>query len=195
MGKRMGRGRESGARAQRWILTALGKDRPGIVAAVTKILYQRGCNLEDSAMTRLAGEFAILLIFSAPASLSQQRLEEAFGALSRRLRLAIHLKAMTPAEITPVRHGRPHVISVYGADRPGIVYRVSERLARLGLNITDVSTHRTAGRRTAKPLYLMLLEVELPDRIAANSLLQRLRKLAKRLGVEVSLRSAEASVF
>ena len=39
--------------SNRWIVTALGQDRPGIVAGVTEVLYKLGCNLEDSAMTRL----------------------------------------------------------------------------------------------------------------------------------------------
>lgn len=183
--------------ARTWILTALGKDQPGIVANVTKILYERGCNLEDSAMTRLAGEFAIMLIFAAPGRLTQTQLERAFQQLSHRLKLAVHLKALTRAEITTVPRGRPYLISVYGADRPGIVYRVSKLLAGLGVNITDVSTHRTTHTkdRTVKPLYLMLLEVELPGRINASRLEQRLRTLAKALGVDVSLRSAEAHVL
>ena len=67
----------------RWIVTVLGKDRPGIVAGATKVLYAIGANLEDSAMTRLAGEFAILLIFSAPASVTDQRLRQAFDRLAR----------------------------------------------------------------------------------------------------------------
>jgi glycine cleavage system transcriptional repressor len=53
---------------KRYLLTAAGRDRPGLVAAVSKILFEEGCNLEDSAMTRLQGEFAILLILSGPGS-------------------------------------------------------------------------------------------------------------------------------
>lgn len=180
-----------------WILTAVGKDRPGIVAGVTKILYERGCNLEDSAMTRLAGEFAIMLVFSAPARLSQAQLEQAFHAMSRHLKLAIHLKTLTGAERTPRRIGRPYLISVYGADRPGIVYRVSTVLAKLNVNITDVSTHRTrrSSAKAATPLYLMVLEVELPRRLTASRLERRLRALARQLRVTVNLRSAEAHVL
>ncbi len=69
----------------RWIVTALGKDRPGIVAGITKILYQLGCNLEDSAMTRLGGEFAVMLAFSASAKAGADRLRRAFEPLEKRL--------------------------------------------------------------------------------------------------------------
>ena len=179
--------------ANRWIVTALGKDRPGIVAGVTKILYQLGCNLEDSAMTRLEGEFAVMLIFSAPAKVSAERLRRAFVPLERQ-GLAVHLKSLTALETrAPKGRGKTFQISVYGADRPGIVFRVSEALAKAGANITDVHTHRSAGGGPS--LYLMLLEVELPPRLAEAALERRLQQLARRLGVEVSLRQAEAAVL
>ena len=181
-----------------WILTALGQDRPGIVAGVTKVLFELGCNLEDSAMTRLEGEFAILVIFSGPSALAPARLERAFSPLSQCLKLVVHVKRLSRPETALRRKGSLHRISVYGADRPGIVYRVSELLSRLRVNITDVTTHRTAGRargRSVRPLYLMLLEIELPDRISPRTLEHRLQTLAKRLHVDVSLRAAEADVL
>jgi glycine cleavage system transcriptional repressor len=180
-----------------WVLTAVGKDQPGIVAPVTKVLFDHGCNLEDSAMTRLGGEFAIMLLFTAPARLEQPELSEAFAPLAKRLGLAIHLKSLTKAEASSGKKGRPYQICVYGADRSGIVYRVADLLARRRVNINDVSTHRTSplGGRGALPLYLMLLEVELPKRLDATRLEQQLRSLAKDLGVEVTIRSAETLVL
>ena len=181
-------------RTRRWIITVLGKDRPGIVAGVTQALYRLGCNLEDSAMTRLEGEFAIMLIFSGPSRLTPQRLQRAFAPLERRLSLAVSLKPLAPSEArSPAPRGRPYVISVYGADRPGIVYRVSSALAGLGINITDVSTQR--AEKGARSLYLLVLEIELPKRISAESLKRRLKALAKPLGVFISLRSADADIL
>ena len=49
----------------RYIMTAFGKDRPGIVADVTSVLYETGCNLEDSTMSMLSDEFTINLLFSS----------------------------------------------------------------------------------------------------------------------------------
>lgn len=177
--------------SNRWILTAIGKDRPGIVAGVTKVLYDLGGNLEDSAMTRLAGEFAIMLVFAAPQRVTAARLEQAFKRTASRLRLAVHVKALAAARRYPLQP-RPHLISVYGADRPGIVYRIANVLAQLRVNITDLSTHRTAGRQ---PLYHLLLEVELPSRLDARRLAQRLNALAKRIGMTVSLRPADTALL
>ncbi len=181
----------------RWIITALGKDRPGIVAGVTKALYQLGCNLEDSAMTRLEGEFAVMLIFSAPAKQTDEQLRRAFESLGRKLKLTIHLQPLSAGEASsPAKRGRAYLISVYGADQPGIVYRISEALAGLKVNITDVQTHRSAAEGRRKPsLYVMILEVELPAGLTEAVLEPRLKALGKAMGVEVSLRSVEADVL
>ena len=145
-------------------------------------------------MTRLEGEFAIMLIFSTPASLKPERLRKAFAPLESRLKLVVHLKPLSGSEgHAPRKQGETYRISVYGADRPGIVFRVSEMLARAGLNVTDVHTHRSTGGKSS--LYLLLLEVEVPPRVKMASLEQRLKELGKRLGVEVSLHSAEADVL
>ncbi len=180
--------------ANRWVITIVGKDRPGIVAGVTKTLYRLGCNLEDSAMTRLEGEFAIMLIFSSPAKITEAAIHKAFGALERQLHLAAHLKRLSKAEATtPAKGGTPYRIAVYGADRSGIVFRVSEALARAGINILDVHTHRSASG--GSPLYLMLLEVEVPARVKIERLESRLKSLAKTLDVEINVRPNEAEVL
>jgi glycine cleavage system transcriptional repressor len=180
--------------ANRWIVTALGQDRPGIVAGVTQILYRLGCNLEDSAMTRLEGEFAIMLIFSAKPSQTEPLLRRAFAPLQRRLKLAVHLKRLTKAETaSPKRRGHSYMISVYGADRPGIVYRLSAALAKRRVNINDVHTHRSRGRGPS--LYMLLLEVEAPRTLPAQALETQLKRIGKPLGVQVSLRPSDASVL
>ena len=177
----------------RWIVTALGQDRPGIVAGVTKVLYQLGCNLEDSAMTRLEGEFAVMLIFSTANRQGPERIRKAFTELERRLKLAIHLKPLSRQETRAPRTAGNHLLTVYGADRPGIVYRVAEVLARCGINITDLHTHRSRGKGPS--LYMMLIEAYIPPHRSAASIERSLKQAAKRLGVQITLRPAETSVL
>jgi glycine cleavage system transcriptional repressor len=179
---------------RRWIITVLGKDRPGIVAGVTKMLYELGCNLEDSAMTRLEGEFTIMLIFSSRKPLTEAALQRAFAPLGKHLRLVVHAKPLTSAESrAPRKRGKACLISVYGADKPGIVYRVADALAKAKINISDVHTHRSDA--DGPSLYMLLLEVELPGRGSAAALEQRLRRVAKRLGVQVSVRPSDPAVL
>ncbi|MBM3464656.1 MAG: ACT domain-containing protein [Armatimonadetes bacterium] len=175
----------------RIVLTAVGRDRPGIVAGVTRVLYEHGGNLEDSSMTRLEGEFAVILIVSVPDDSSVEKLRAAFEAAGNSLGLTIHLKALDAAPLSANGEaGEAHIISVYGADRPGIVYRVAQTLADRGVNISDVVTHRATSSQV--PLYQLMLEVELPARVDASALDADLQALARELGVQVSLREMEA---
>ena len=180
--------------SHRWIVTALGQDRPGIVAGVTEVLYKLGCNLEDSAMTRLEREFTIMLIFSASPKVTEAKLTQAFAAVAKKLKLAIHTKPLTARETAaPSKTGVPFVISMYGADRAGIVFQVAQALAKARVNITDVHTHRSASGGPS--LYAMLLEVEAPAKTTDLSLTAQLASLAKKLGVELSVRPSEAAVL
>lgn len=180
-----------------WILTVAGKDQPGIVAGVTKALFQLGCNLEDSEMTRLGGEFAMMVVFAAPAKATQAAIDRAFAILVRKMKLTVTFKPLSKQEVTPPKHAGPRcMISVYGADHPGIVFRVSEVLAKEKVNIVDVHTHRTpTGTGKSKSLYLMLLDVEVPTKLSLETLDRRLQQLGKQLGVDVTVRSAEAEVL
>ena len=81
---------------RQYLLTAAGRDRPGLVAAVSKILFEEGCNLEDSAMTRLQGEFAILLILSGPVRTGG--LEKKLRGLGKKLGLTVNLKSLSDRE-------------------------------------------------------------------------------------------------
>ena len=180
--------------SNRWIVTALGQDRPGIVAGVTEVLYKLGCNLEDSAMTRLEREFTIMLIFSAPSKVDEAKLAQAFAPVAKKLKLAIHTKRLTAKETAaPSKAGVPFGISVYGADRAGIVFQMAQALARAHVNITDVHTHRSASGGPS--LYAMLLEVEAPAKTTEQTLTARLAPLAKKLGVQLSVRASGAAVL
>ncbi|MFL5868791.1 MAG: ACT domain-containing protein, partial [Thermoleophilaceae bacterium] len=47
-------------------LTAIGRDRPGIVAALSGVLLEHELNVEDSQATILRGHFSIVLVVAAP---------------------------------------------------------------------------------------------------------------------------------
>ena len=73
------------ARVTHFAVTAVGADRPGIVAAVTGAFVDHGCNLEDSSMTILRGQFAMMLVVDAPAGVGAGELEAGAGRPGRRL--------------------------------------------------------------------------------------------------------------
>ena len=155
-----------------YLLTAAGPDRPGLVADVSKLLFGLGCNLEDSSMTRIQGEFAMLVIFSAPPA-AKPLTPAKFKPLTKR-GIRITLKPLTPKERrAPSSTGRTRIVAVYGPDKPGIVHRATEALAGRGFNITDLSTHRTEGET---PGYILYIEGEAPEAVSDDELAKALRE-------------------
>jgi glycine cleavage system transcriptional repressor len=166
-------------------VTAVGADRPGIIARVTGVLLEHRGNIEDSSMTILGGHFAIVLLVSTAADPAE--LEAALAAATADLGLVVTVRPVgSGADSAPATH----VLSVYGADRPGIVHAVAQVLADEGVNVTHLRTRVLEG---AQPVYAMLLEVSLPG--AADYLLARLRGDAALGGVEVSLHPLDAETF
>jgi glycine cleavage system transcriptional repressor len=172
------------------VLTAVGRDRPGIVAAISEVFWRAGCNVEDASMTLLRGEFAVLLIARRAQGLSTEALAAELRALEERTDLQITLKELSEQESAPqAATGRPYVVHVYGADREGILYRITSLLAGQGINITDVNTRVLTT--SSPPVWVMMVEIELPADQEEASLQAALAAAARELGVDVSLRAVD----
>ena len=175
-----------------YAVSAVGADRPGIVAAVTGVFLEHGCNLEDTSMTILRGHFAMMLVVAAPDGLQQGQLEAALAGPAADYELVVAVRAIDD-DVPASPEGEAWTVSVYGADRPGIVHRVASLLAGNGVNIVDLST-RVIGD-SARPVYAMILEVTLPPDCDADDLRGKLIELAGELGVECSLHPSEADIL
>ena len=178
-----------------FVITAIGKDRPGIVAGVTEVLFQLGCNIEDSSMTILAGEFAMILIVAVPPEVGLGDLEEKLDGVRRSLGLVMSVKELSPKEVARATgaYEEKYMISVLGIDKPGIIYRVTDLLARRGINITDVQT-KIVGEKE-KPIYTMVLEVEVPKGIDMKAISGELDRLGQELRIDVSTRPIDEAIL
>ena len=170
-----------------YAVSVVGKDRPGIVAAITEGLFNLGCNIADSSCTMLAGEFAMILIVSHPRPFSKTRLFDELKPPCDQLGMFLAVSSLTITDV-PQREteGEICLVSVYGADQPGIVFRVTRELARQGVNITDLTT-KLIGT-TEEPVYVMMLEANIPDGQTPEELEKLLEKLKKELNVEINVR-------
>jgi glycine cleavage system transcriptional repressor len=126
-----------------------------------------------------------VVIAALPDGTDPAVLRDALRDAEQRLDLTV---SVGPMRETAPEHtqGEPWVISVYGADHPGIVARVSRLLADNDVNIADLATHVVAG---PTPVYVMVLEVTIPG--DAPPIEQALRTLAAELGVDVSMHPME----
>ena len=172
-------------------MTAIGRDRPGIVAALSGVLAELGANLEDSRMAILRGNFAVVVVATVPSGIGIGDLEERLDAVREELGLeAITVSPVTESDDQP---SPSHVLTVYGGDHPGIVHAVSSALAERAVNITDLEA-RLTGAPTS-PLYTMVMELELPEEVGSDELREALAAVGAEAGVEVSLREIGAEAL
>jgi glycine cleavage system transcriptional repressor len=166
-------------------VTAVGRDRPGIVASVTRTLLHLGCNLGETSMARLRGEFAMILLVRLLPPRTVEEAKEALQALGAEMDLTITVRALSPEEAeVAAEDGAAYILRVYGADRPGIVHAVTELLAREGFNITDLETRVIPGE--GGPVYVMVLELDAPSEDRGEAARRDLEALAARMKVEMS---------
>ncbi|HEY2427399.1 MAG TPA: ACT domain-containing protein [Acidimicrobiales bacterium] len=173
-------------------VSAIGADRPGIVAAVTGALVDRGANLEDTSMSILRGHFAMMLVVAVPADVNAADVEASITAATAGLDLVVVVRAIDDG-VPPSPGGEDWTVSVYGADRPGIVHRVTSVLAGEGVNVVDLTT-RVIGDED-RPVYAMFLDVTVPAACDGAALVDRLQELAGELGVSCSAHPAEPDIL
>jgi len=161
-----------------YMVTVVGEDRPGIVARLTKALYEAGCNLGEASMVRLGGNFTIMLM--AGADMDRDALSEALRPIAKELRLRVHVD---PIRAHLHEHMEPNVeITVFSADRAGIVAETTEVLAQAGLHILDLNSD--VGGTEDKPVYVMVI-----DGYAANGVeaLDKALAQVRKKGIEAEL--------
>jgi glycine cleavage system transcriptional repressor len=115
------------------------------------------------------------------------QVEDAVGGVVAPLGLRVTVTPVTDEELDP--QGAHYVLTLHGADRPGIVAAIAELLADAGCNITELTTRLTGT------LYVLVCEVDLPQAVDVGDLGTRLDALGEQLGVHVALHAAEADVL
>jgi len=170
------------------VIFAVGKDRPGIVAGVSKVLYQLGCNIEDSSMTILKNQFAMILIAAPGPETDEEKLEAELKEVGSELGLRITLNKVEDEELdTSIwDQAQRYILTVFGVDKAGIVYKVSKTLAERSINIVDVKTRMIPGEEGN--IYSMILEIDIPNRVDIKELQDALEHTAEELDVDINLR-------
>jgi glycine cleavage system transcriptional repressor len=174
-------------------LSAVGRDRPGIVASVSAVLLRHGVNVEDSQMTILRGHFTMMLVVAAPDEADADALRADLTDAGRELGLEALLLSDV-AELDPSTEAVPsHMVTVYGADHPGILHAAAAAMAERGVDITDLNT-RLLGEG-GQPVYALMMEVALPPGVEPPELEGALADVAREQGVDVTVRALESEAL
>lgn len=170
---------------QRFIMTAFGKDRPGIVADVTEMLYENGCNLEETSMALLSGEFTLILLFSAPSADSTGPLSKTCRRLEQEKGISAFLRPLEAQQEVQSDDYSTRTIHVEGMDQAGIVYKVSRFLADNRINIVSLKSMVKASPESGTAMYVMNILVQVPDGTAMAPVEQGLSDVADALNVDI----------
>ncbi len=149
------------------VLSALGRDRPGLVDELTGVIFDLDCNIADSRMTVLGGEFAILLLVEGPWN-QLARLEGQIPELERQLGLTIVSRHTERPDTNEV--AIPYTIEVVALDHPGIVHRLANFFSQRGINIMDLNTTTYAAPHTGTPMFSVHMNVGVPADLAIAEL-------------------------
>lgn len=168
------------------ILSILGHDRPGIVAAVSKVLFEQNCNIENVSQTTLQFEFAGIFIVSIPGDLSPQSLHQSLDAQMAPLGLEVHVRSLKPTTApVSIPECEPYIITTKGPDRKGLVAAISEVIAEFGCNITNLQAVFKGGEDPGDNI--MIYEIDVPNQIERQALYRELRSRAKQLKLEIDI--------
>ena len=168
------------------VVTLIGPDRRGIVADVTEVINEHHASIKESRMTRLGGEFAIIMLVSVP---SEQK-ELCAAALQKfdEEELTVSIRKTDLSRPEKFKGFVPYEVLVWGADLPGIVHTIAEYLTEEKVQVEDVETHVTQAPITGTPLFSMTAFVQAPPELTLPELREKLEDVGDELGVDIDVK-------
>ena len=172
------------------VITAIGEDRPGIVDEVSRILLNNDLNIEDSRMSILGGEFAIILLVSG----SKQSVTSIIDQQPQ-LEQALNLKLLIKSTRARQTGGDvvPYSIKVVGMDHPGIVHQLARFLSQNSINIKDMETDSYPAPHTGTPMFAVNMVVDIPGSSATSKLRDEFMALCEEQNLDADFAPLEIS--
>ena len=166
------------------VITAVGDDRPGIVDKLSMAILDCGCNINDSRMTVLGGEFALILLVSGKWN-ELAKLENQLPGLGDILTLTITSKR------TELENQQPNLLSysvdVVSIDHPGIVYKIANFFSNRNINIRELNTNSYAAAHTGTPMFTINMVVNVPTDVRIASLREDFLDFCDELNMDAAL--------
>jgi glycine cleavage system transcriptional repressor len=173
---------------QNHVFTLTGPDRIGIVEEVTHLLLARDGNVETSRMTRLGGEFAILMLVSVPADQVAGLSQDVETLIAQGYKITI---GQTEQTYTDKHRGwLPYQIEVQGADHEGIVHEIAHYLSQQGINIESMDTELVPAPMSGAPLFTMTAQVIVPPDQIDQQWVAALEGVGHHLNVDITVSAA-----
>jgi len=169
------------------ILTAIGPDKPGLVELLSTTLAEHRANWQQSNMSRLAGQFAGILI----ASVDTERVDALLKALNdlegRGLKVSVVTEADNSATAPNLYSGQTLTLELIGHDKAGIVRDISRALAGFNISVDELTTEVVSGSMSAELLFKAEASLRVPEGTNLDDLQESLEAIASDLMVDLTL--------
>jgi glycine cleavage system transcriptional repressor len=171
---------------QKVIISVLGQDQPGILAAVSQALLMQDCNIENVSQTILQFIFGAIFIVSKPPDLPEETLGKSLREAVAHLCLDVAVKRFYPekSKIAPP-DSQPFIITTRGPDKKGLVAGISGAVAGHGGNITNLKAAFKGGNNPLNNM--MIYEVDVPNSVPLPVFYEDLKKKAAKLEIEINI--------
>lgn len=169
------------------VISALGNDRPGIVNTLSKVALDSGCNITNSRMAVLGGEFAVILLINGPGQ-AVAAMQKRLPVLEEELQLTIVAKPTAPRTVE--QYWLPYQVEVVAMDHPGIVHAITDFFSAQKINIEALETETYAAPHTGTTMFSLSMTVAIPASVAINDLRESFFDFCDDLNLDASLEAA-----
>ncbi|MBT8129296.1 MAG: glycine cleavage system protein R [Gammaproteobacteria bacterium] len=170
--------------SEQLVITALGDDRPGIVDELSNALFRHNLNIEDSRMSVLGGEFAVLLLVSGEqASIDDFVADTASLEQTLKMKILVKTTSSTGSKQSMV----PYTVEVVAIDHPGIVHKLASFFSSRQINIVDLHTERYAAAHTATPMFAVNMTIGIPTDMPIKALRDEFINMCDELNLDASM--------
>ena len=170
--------------SEQLVISAIGTDRPGIVNELSQLIVRNNGNIDDSRMTVLGGEFAIILLISAPHD-DLDIIESILNKEAGRLALSIISKRTGSPDSTA--DTIPYLVDVVSIDNPGIVYKLADFFSCRNINIQNMRTDRYQAPHTGTQMFSIEMIIAIPSNIIIPDLRDEFLDLCEEMNLDASI--------
>ncbi len=178
-----------------YIISAVGGNRPGVVAELTKHIYLFQINIQNSCMTLLADHFTLMLHITLEEESTLDRLKEELRSLERETEIETRILPVPPSKRSDAREtSNPrYAMRIRGEDRTGIIHKASQFLAQRGVNILQMDTRVEEDPQQEISLFRMYTLIEVPEEVDEEKFRNELEALASELQESITLTKAPSN--
>ena len=171
------------------VISAVGTDRTGVVQDLSKVILSCGGNIEESRMTTLGSEFAMLLLVSGNWA-TLNKLEQGLNKLGDGKDLTVSIRRTDAKIATGDR--MPYAVDIVSLDQQGIVFNLANFFATHDIEIADVATRSYAAAHTGSPMFSVQMAINVPSTVHIAQLREEFMEICDRLNLDAILEPVKA---